>query len=169
MSAKFVSTREQAMAAIQLAAIAATRAGGMKLQSEVRDRLGRHASNRGSGGVPSAPGSPPGLATGALSRSVQRDEGQITNRSPKVRVGSSLPYARIQEFGGRISAKNKPWLTFQVRPGVWRRAKTVTLPARPYLRATIYDAKAMARVNREAKRMFDLKLKEVGLRGRKLK
>ncbi len=41
-------------------------------------------------------------------------------------------YARIQEFGGTISAKPGGMLKFQI-DGQWFQKKQVTLPARPYL------------------------------------
>lgn len=57
--------------------------------------------------------------------------------------GDQAPYARIQEFGGVVEAKNAKWLTFQIQPagggaantGIWRRAKRVRIPPRLGMRA----------------------------------
>ena len=44
-------------------------------------------------------------------------------------------YAAIHEFGGVIKAKNAP----KTKSGDWVRTKSVTIPARPYLRPAIYE------------------------------
>lgn len=54
------------------------------------------------------------------------------------RVGSSVVYAPIHEFGGTIRAK-KDWLRFKTRDGQLVRVKQVTIPARPYLRPAVMD------------------------------
>ena len=48
-------------------------------------------------------------------------------------------YAAIHEFGGVIKAKNAPYLWFKTKSGDWVRTKSVTIPARPYLRPAIYE------------------------------
>lgn len=65
---------------------------GVMLQQEIKRTLTANS--------PSAPGSPPGVVTGTLRRSVQLDLSDI--RKLKVRVGPNTPYAEIQEFGGTI-------------------------------------------------------------------
>ena len=47
-------------------------------------------------------------------------------------------YAEIQEFGGVINAKNHPYLVFKYN-GQWVKKKSVTLPARPYVRPAIQE------------------------------
>ena len=47
--------------------------------------------------------------------------------------GSNAIYAVIQQLGGVIKPKNKPYLTFKLPGGGFRRTKQVTIPARPYL------------------------------------
>lgn len=46
---------------------------------------------------------------------------------------TSVIYAAIHQFGGVIRPKNKPYLTFKVPGGGFRRVKQVTIPARPFL------------------------------------
>ena len=53
-----------------------------------------------------------------------------------VLVGTHVIYAAIHEFGGTITAKNKPFLVFKV-DDQWVRVKSVTIPARPYLRPAL--------------------------------
>lgn len=50
----------------------------------------------------------------------------------------SLVYAAIHEFGGVITAKASEWLHFKLPNGDWVMTKSVTIPARPYLRPA-YD------------------------------
>jgi HK97 gp10 family phage protein len=42
-------------------------------------------------------------------------------------------YAKIQEYGGTIIARNGPYLHYKV-DGEWKQTKSVHIPARPYLR-----------------------------------
>ena len=97
---------------------------------------------RDAGGLSSRPqsagfaGEPPRTRTGTLRRSI--GFWRVTKDS--VAIGADMeaaPYARIQEFGGIIRPKKGPWLVFQILPGVWRRAKSVYIPPRPYLRPAI--------------------------------
>lgn len=47
-------------------------------------------------------------------------------------IGTNVAYARIHHFGGRIQAKNKPYLAFAT-PNGFARVKSVNLPSRPFL------------------------------------
>ena len=74
---------------------------------------------------------------GTLRRSIQRlppssERGRIIGI-----VGTKLIYARIQEEGGIIRAKHKPYLVFQVDGGDWVRTKQVTIPAQPYMEPSV--------------------------------
>ncbi len=73
-------------------------ASAVVLQDEIRRQLGRGSS-------PSAPGSPPGVLTGFLRRSIEIDLSRIGEPHPKARVGSTAPYAAIHEFGGVVTPK----------------------------------------------------------------
>ena len=54
-------------------------------------------------------------------------------------VGSDVIYARIHEFGGTIVPKKSRFLVFQVN-GRWVRAKSVHIPARPYIRPALAES-----------------------------
>jgi len=57
-----------------------------------------------------------------------------TGGSATITAGNSrVPGARIHETGGIIRPKNGEYLHFKVA-GNWRRARQVTMPARPYLK-----------------------------------
>ncbi|MBI5328862.1 MAG: phage virion morphogenesis protein [Deltaproteobacteria bacterium] len=47
-------------------------------------------------------------------------------------VGTNVQYAAIHQFGGKITAKNKPYLKFKVGEK-WVSKKSVTIPARPFM------------------------------------
>lgn len=59
----------------------------------------------------------------------------------RLRVGTDLIYARIQEYGGTITAKHAPYLRFRTADGSWHAVKSVTIPARSYLRAAADERK----------------------------
>lgn len=101
------------------------------LQTGIKNELSLHSS-------PSNPGQSPGVKTGALRRSIQIDRSKISQL--RVRVGSNLIYARIQEFGGIITPKNKKVLRFKIGDR-WVIAQKVILPPRPYLRPALKKTK----------------------------
>lgn len=122
----------------QEAAPAAANAMARLFLKEVQSELS-HSS-------PSAPGSPPGIVTGALRRSVHIYPGSSGPVS-RARVVPLIVYARIQELGGEVHARH----TYTVkkgphkgeqRPGYLRWtgkggvhfAHSVRLPPRPYMR-----------------------------------
>jgi phage gpG-like protein len=79
-------------------------AAGVITQREIKAELNKGKSNRGA--TPSAPGSPPHRDTGSLGYKLNVDNSNARSTvRPFVRVGSNLPYARIHEFGGVITAK----------------------------------------------------------------
>jgi len=90
---------------LQRAAYQGVKKAATMLQTEITESLERHASNIMNGGVASSPGSPPGRNTGTLSNSIQLKDVTQDPRVPHYVVGTSVPYARIQEFGGRIYPK----------------------------------------------------------------
>ena len=73
--------------------------------------------------------------SGNLARSVSRT--LIANRYKtvtRIEAGSAaVPYARIHEEGGTITAKRAPYLVFKSGKG-WAKRKSVQIPKRPYLR-----------------------------------
>ena len=52
-------------------------------------------------------------------------------------------YARIQEFGGTVTAKNKPYLVFQVN-GQWVKKKSVMIRGKHYLENAIKSEQGLA-------------------------
>ena len=78
-----------------------------------------------------------GQITGDLRRSIRVDRGH----SPRfVEVGSDLVYAPVHEFGAKINAKGGGFLTFKLRDGTFRKVRSVTIPARPYLQPALDEA-----------------------------
>ncbi len=47
--------------------------------------------------------------------------------------GTGVIYAAQKEYGGTISARNAPYLVFQLADGTWRRAKSVYQAPQPYM------------------------------------
>lgn len=89
--------------------------------------------------TPSPPGQPPALVSGALRRSLKT---RRTGHGPNVyegAVGSTIVYGPIQERGGTILPKRGPFLWWRTADGM-RRARSVTLPPRPYLRPAVRDS-----------------------------
>ena len=75
--------------------------------------------------------------TGHLRRGITLEA--IDDFAVKVGVDlATVPYARIHEFGGVIKPKNGKYLVFEIN-GQKVFAKSVTMPARPYLRPALHD------------------------------
>ncbi len=83
----------------------------------------------------SAPGSPPAWVSGSLARSIIATPAVGVGAWASATIGPTIIYGRIQELGGTVNAKGGKKLAWQ-GPGGMRFAKSVTLPARPYLRPT---------------------------------
>jgi len=78
--------------------------------------------------------------TGRLTKSWQvKPTMSVHPGAVRVRLGSSLVYARIHEYGGRIVPRKGKWLRFQTgwsggqRSGGWATVASVTIPARRYV------------------------------------
>src|SRR5580704_7032900 len=129
-----VSARLKAM---QDAAPAATRAAvtgmGLLMAAETKVTLTSSGSHELGTPTPSPPGSPPAIITGALRSSVIPLPPAGGGVVWSVTVGGTTVYARIQELGGGIDAKNFPQLG---NPTVGFFGPHVDLPARPYLKPT---------------------------------
>lgn len=80
--------------------------------------------------------------SGALARSIHLGDVQVSGMGASVTVGTDLIYARIQEYGGTIHAKGGGWLVFQTEDGQWHKVKSVTLPARPFMRPALDSTRA---------------------------
>lgn len=78
------------------------------------------------------------VRTGALRRSVLVDESNIPR---SVAVGSALIYAPPHEYGATITARRSGLLIFRDRSGrVTGSARTVRIPARPFITPAVADA-----------------------------
>lgn len=77
--------------------------------------------------------------TGRLRNSITHDV-KIEGNKVVGRIGTNVIYGRIHELGGVIKPRQAQYLRFNI-PGVgWRMAKSVTIPARPYLRPALEDS-----------------------------
>jgi HK97 gp10 family phage protein len=88
--------------------------------------------------------------TGNLRSSIHVEPKSSGKDEAIAEVGTSEEYARIQEYGGTITAKNKPYLVFRTEDGKWHSVKSVTIPPHPYLRPAFDENKA--RVKSEIER-----------------
>ena len=143
MAKNYIFRRPQIAAAFREQVILGLDVVGILVQNAIKKGMGEHGS--GEGGTPSPAGSPPAVQTGALRRSIQVDRSQVETKL-RVRIGTNLIYAPIQEYGGTITAKNAPCLAFEVAPDEILLVKSVRLPARPYLRPGLKKAKRKVRL-----------------------
>ena len=139
MSATHRWRGRELLARIEANVVKALDRSAIIVQREVKLQLSKHGNV--SGENPSKPGTPPGVRTGTLRRSVQIDRSKI--QAFRVRIGPGVIYGRIHELGGTIVPKTKPWLVFKI-PGEAGlvRTKKVTMPPRPYLRPGLRAARA---------------------------
>jgi HK97 gp10 family phage protein len=100
-----------------------------------------------------------GLSQNIATRAYEGTEGtdiggnKHSRTKATVLVGTNVEYAKIQEYGGTIKAKNAPYLRFRTKDGSWHTVKSVQIPAHPYLRPALDEKKGDAvRVMGEALR-----------------
>jgi HK97 gp10 family phage protein len=79
--------------------------------------------------------------TGNLLNSIQLGELTISGDQAEVNIGTNVVYAAIHEFGGIIKARNAKALVFKTKDGRWHTCKSVTMPARPYMRPAMDDSR----------------------------
>lgn len=65
----------------------------------------------------------------------------ITADRVGIETGTNLVYAAIQEFGGTIHAKDKPYLVFKTKDGKWHSVKSVQIPPTAYMRGAYLEKK----------------------------
>lgn len=99
----------------------AVSAGGFELEAEIK--LNIEAQNL--------------VDTGNLMNSVQLGSVSAKGNKAEVTVGTNVIYAAIHEFGGTIVARNAKALVFKTKDGIWHRVKSVTIPARPFMRPAL--------------------------------
>ncbi len=93
-----------------------------------QDRFIDGVAPDGSSWEPNKQGTKTLVASRILLGSITRESGD-----DYAEWGTNKIYAAIHQFGGVIRPKNKPYLTFKLPGGGFRRVKQVTIPARPYL------------------------------------
>jgi phage virion morphogenesis protein len=99
-----------------------------------------------------APSGAPWLPTwrgGAILQDTGRLRQSITYLASddQVEVGTNVIYAAIHHLGGTITAKNAPYLVFKAPDGSgFRRKKSVTIPARPFLGISESDEAAILEI-----------------------
>lgn len=93
----------------------------------------------------------PGYAAGKRNSRILTESGRLRDsinaQSSKneARVGTNLVYSAIHQFGGTITPKSSSHLFFRIG-GVPVAAKSVTIPARPYLGISADDETMIANV-----------------------
>ncbi len=115
----------------------AFRAGILARLSQMQDDIGNEVVGRSRENHLSGPRPEKlGTVSGDLRRSVgYRKEGDA------VIIGTNLPYAPVHEFGATIRATKAKFLRFKTRDGDWFSKKSVTIPARPFLRPALEESK----------------------------
>lgn len=121
---------------------------GMRLRDNAQDRF---AGERAPDGTPWAPLNPlyaevkrgPGILRGPdWSRSGLNNSLTYQAAGWEVAIGSNKVYAAIHQFGGTIRPVRAKVLVMRTAGGrVWGTAKSVTIPARPYLGLSAEDAR----------------------------
>lgn len=104
------------------AALQAVYAGGLVVEKHAKSNIHEVFSSKQTGGLSNS------VKTAAM---LQGDGAMAVVNPIKV-------YANIQEMGGTIKPVRAQFLKFQI-DGHWFQKKSVTLPARPYLRPALED------------------------------
>ena len=115
-----------------------------KIGSDIRDDVAVKAVTAGAEQISGRAKDNAPVLTGALRNSaVVEGRNQGGKAVAEIIFGRGLRYARIQEFGGTITAKNKPYLVFQYK-GKWAKKKSVTIKGKHYLGNAIEQEKGSA-------------------------
>ena len=114
-----------------------------RISSDIRGTVAREAVNAGGIQIENKARINAPVKTGALRNSVTTIA-RNTASGAEAEIGfRGLAYARIQEFGGTISAKNHKYLTFKGKYG-WRSVKSVRIRGKRYLERAIESEKGRA-------------------------
>lgn len=153
----------KSMVTFQVAGLERLRKNLRALTDSLRGEIMRTALTTGALEIVNEAKSQAPILTGTLRRSIhigahtdmtdfKADEGyddikgeMVEANKVTICVGTNLVYARIQEYGGTISAKKAPYLVFRVN-GQWVRTKQVTLKGHPYMRPA-FDTKKEDMIN----------------------
>jgi phage gpG-like protein len=96
-------------------------AGGFELEAEIKTQIDKQGLRD----------------TGNLINSIHKSPAVVSDTHAEVNVGTNVIYAAIHEFGGVIKAKKAKALRFKTKDGNWVFTKSVTIPARPYMRPAV--------------------------------
>lgn len=96
-------------------------AGGFELEAEIKTQIDKQGLRD----------------TGNLINSVQKKPAKVSDTHAEVEVGTNVIYAAVHEWGGVIKARAAKALRFKTKDGNWVTTKSVTIPARPYMRPAI--------------------------------
>jgi phage virion morphogenesis protein len=106
---------------------------GAQLRQHVDERF---EDERGPQGLPWPKSLRARLEKGQTLSMTGRLRQSITFRASRsaVEIGTNVQYAAVHQFGATIRAKTQKGLRFRLPGGLgWRRARQVTIPARPFL------------------------------------
>jgi len=115
-----------------------------KIDGDIRGAVALRAVNAGAAQIEDKARMNAPVLTGALRNSASTISKQIGNGAEAEIGFRGIPYARIQEYGGTIRARNKPYLVYRVG-GQWRKSKSVTITGKHYLERAINEASGNAR------------------------
>lgn len=104
---------------------------------EIRNAAVEKAPGPGNGNTRNPP------PTGTLRRSIHTETDEKSDTRVSVLVGTNLEYAAMQEFGGVVVPRVAKMLAFMV-DGKLVFAKSVTIPAHPYLRPAFDEQRGAA-------------------------
>lgn len=97
--------------------------------------------------------------SGTLQRSIR----VTTFSANSVSVGSDRVYAAIHQFGGTITAKAGPNLTFKIGDR-WISKPSVTIPARPFFPLTSSSGQITSEGEEAVKEVYRIKLQKYGVK-----
>lgn len=111
-----------------------------RISAERRTAIKAAQNELSTGGLVDPPGGHPRKRDGMLAGSAgyERSRGR---RTAGYALGPASTYGPVHEFGAVIRPKSSPWLLFQLLDGSWRRAKQVTIPARPVWRPAFRESR----------------------------
>ena len=114
-----------------------------RISSDIRTNVAVKAVNAGGIQIENKAKINAPVLTGALRNSITTNAYLTADGKAVAEVGPQrgLVYARIQEFGGTITAKNHKYLVYKSKGG-WRRSKSVRIKGKHYLEKAIESEKS---------------------------
>jgi hypothetical protein len=141
-------------------AAAAANAMAAEFHAELVNVTLRKSSHARGEVTASKPGSPPALVSGTLRRSARIVPAAVSGTRAVSSVRMGAVYARAQEKGAVIRPKRGSYLKFQYPAGSWHSVRSVTLPARPYMKPTLDLLRATGRLRSRAAQAVTVVVRE---------